>query len=96
MQTNKLKDNQFGFNLGVGYFVADNFAVAVSGAYSYTFDRFEATNYSPATTETITTTLAVVPQLIYYFPVEGKLKPSLSIGCRICLAETKRFQIHRK
>jgi len=78
--TNKLKDNQFGFNVGVGYFVADNFAVAVSGAYSYTFDRFEATNYSPATTETITTTLAIVPQLIYYFPLEGKLKPSLSIG----------------
>ena len=78
--TNTLKDNQSGFEIGVGYFVADNFAVAISGAYSYTYEKFEAVNYSPATTETITTTLAVIPQLIYYFPLEGKLKPSLSIG----------------
>lgn len=78
--TNTLKDKQFGFNLGAGYFVADNFAIAITGAYSYDDNKFEAVNYSPATTETITTTLAVVPQLIYYFPVQGKLKPSLSIG----------------
>lgn len=66
--------------MGVGYFIADNFAVAVSGAYSYAYERFEAVNYSPATTQTITTTLAVVPQLIYYFPLKGKLRPSLSVG----------------
>lgn len=78
--TNQLTDNQFGFDVGLGYFVANNFAIGFSGSYSYDDNKFEAANYSPATTETITTTLAVVPQLIYYFPLEGKLKPTLTIG----------------
>ncbi|MEJ7673313.1 MAG: hypothetical protein WKF59_11505 [Chitinophagaceae bacterium] len=69
--TNKLKDNQHGFNLGAGYFVANNFAVAVSGAYSYTYDRFEATNYSPATTETITHNPTVSARMRRWFCVLG-------------------------
>ena len=78
--TSQSKDNQFGFNLGVGYFLADHFAIALSGAYSYTDNKFAPVNYSPAATETITTTLAVIPQLIYYFPLEGRVKPSLTFG----------------
>lgn len=79
MDIPKSKNNQFGFNLGVGYFVADNFALALSGAYSYTDNKFEPFDFDPGK-EAITTTLAVVPQMIYYFPSEGKLKPSLNIG----------------
>jgi hypothetical protein len=78
--TNTLKDNRSGFDLSAGYFLADNFAIALSGVYSYDDNKFEAVNYAPATTETLTTTFAIIPQIIYYFPLEGKLKPSLSIG----------------
>lgn len=75
-----MKSNQFAFNLGAGYFVTNNLAVALSGAYSYTDNIVEPGNSNPARIETITTTLAVVPQLIYYFSTEGKWKPSLSAG----------------
>lgn len=67
----------FGFTMGFGYFIADNLIVAFSGAYSYNFTKIELVNYRSGN---ITSTLAVVPQLGYYFPFEGKLRPSLSIG----------------
>jgi len=81
--TNTLKSNQFAFNLGAGYFVANNIVVALSGAYSYTDNKSETLNSGFAANETITTTLAVVPQLIYYFSSTGKLRPSLSAGIGI-------------
>ena len=77
--TNKMRSNQFGFYLGAGYFVADNLSVALSGAYSYSYSKTEPFNFDPGKA-TITTTLGVIPQIIYYFPLEGKLKPFLSIG----------------
>lgn len=78
--TNQIKDAQFGFDLGAGYFVADDIAIALSATYDYNDSKFAPVNYNPASTETITTTLALIPQLIYYFPVKGKIKPSLTIG----------------
>jgi len=80
IETGSIKNNQFGFTIGAGYFIADNFSIALSGAYSYSFTRIEPNFYDPTGSENITTTLAVVPQLSYYFPLEGKLKPSLSVG----------------
>ena len=80
ISTSKIDDEQFGFNIGFGYFVADNFVIALSGAYSYSYSKIVAANFSPAATENITTTLGLIPQVSYYFPLEGKLRPSLSIG----------------
>jgi len=80
IKTGSIKNNQFGFTICAGYFVADNFSIALSGVYSYSFTRIEPNVYDPIGSENITTTLAVVPQLSYYFPLQGKLKPSLSVG----------------
>lgn len=66
--------------MGIGYIVADNLAVSLSGAYTNLNNKFEAVNFAPAATETITTTLAVMPQLTYYFAVAGKLKPLITAG----------------
>lgn len=80
ISTGAFKNNQFGFDAGLGLFVADNVAVALTGSYSYSDDREEVFGSSALNTETITTSLAIVPQILYYFPVQGKLKPSVSIG----------------
>ncbi len=78
--TNKMENNQFGFDAGFGYFVADNFLIALTGAYSYNDTKILPGTIAPRGSENVTTTLAVIPQLSYYLPSEGKLKPSLSIG----------------
>ena len=75
----RMKNTQFGFDLGAGYVVAANLAVAVSGAYSYADTKFEPYNFDPGK-EVITTTFAVVPQVIYYFFSGEKIKPTLSAG----------------
>jgi len=80
IDTDKMKSSQYGVTIGCGYFIADNLLISLSGAYSYTYTKAESGSYSSIGYETITTTLGVVPQISYYFPLEGKLKPSLSIG----------------
>jgi outer membrane protein len=77
--TNETRSSQFGVTVAAGYFVVDNLSVIISGAYSYAYNRTEPFGYNPGS-ETITTVLGVIPQLSYYFPLDGKLKPSLSIG----------------
>jgi outer membrane protein len=76
IDSDKTKSNQYGFTVGFGYFIANNFMIGLSGAYSYVDSKIE----SPASIENITSTLAVIPQLSYYFPLEGNLKPLLTIG----------------
>lgn len=73
------KSYQFGGSAGMGYFVADNFMVGVSGTYSYIYSKTEpgSNQYS---SENITTTVGIIPQLTYYLPVDGKLRPSITAG----------------
>ena len=73
------KSYQFGVSTGMGYFVADDFMVGVSGSYSYIYSKPEpgSNQYS---SENITTTLGIIPQVTYYLPVEGKLRPSITAG----------------
>lgn len=80
VQTGKTTSNQFGFSAGAGYFVADNLSVGISGTYSYIYSKIGASNYQPSNTQNITQSLTILPQLQYYFPVEGKLKPFAGIG----------------
>lgn len=80
VQTGRIKSNQYGFTVGAGYFVADNFLVALSGAYTYLYTRSYPGYYAPVNNENITTAFTIVPQLTYYIPFEGKLRPSLTIG----------------
>jgi outer membrane protein len=77
--TKKTKTNRFGGNIGIGYFIADNLSVLLSGTYSYAYKKIEPFYFDPGS-ETITTTFGLIPQLSYYFPLDGKLRPSLTIA----------------
>lgn len=80
VKTGETKSNQFGFTAGAGYFVADNLSVGISGTYSYNYNKIGASNYQPSNTQNITQSFTILPQLQYYFPEEGKLKPFAGIG----------------
>lgn len=80
VQTGKTTSNQFGFSTGAGYFIANNLATGISGTYSYSYSKIGASNYQVSNTQNITQSLTVLPQLQYYFAVEGKLKPFAAIG----------------
>ena len=80
VQTGKTKGNQFGLTAGAGYFVADDLALSIFGTYSYSYSKIGASNYQPSNTQNITQSLTILPQLQYYLPVEGKLKPFAAIG----------------
>lgn len=75
-----VKGNQYGLTGGLGYFLADNFSVGISGTYFYKYSKIESGTIQPFITENITQGFSILPQLNYYFPMEGKLKPSVGIG----------------
>jgi outer membrane protein len=79
VSTGKSTSNDYDFALGIGYFVADNISIAVSGAYSYNYSKIEQ-GYLTSGTQNITQSLSIVPQVQYYFPVYGKLRPSAAVG----------------
>jgi outer membrane protein len=76
IQTGKTNSRQFNFTAGAGYFIANNLSLGLYGTYSYSYTKDEAYNYSQSITESFT----VLPQLQYYIPIEGKLKPFAGIG----------------
>lgn len=80
IQTGKAKSNQFGVTAGAGYFVANNLAVGIYGTYSYNYSKIESPNYGGSSNQSITQSFTILPQVQYYFPVEGKLKPFVVIG----------------
>lgn len=80
VQTGKTTGTQFGFSAGAGFFIENNLAIGVSGAYSYIYSKIGASNYQASNTQNITQSFTILPQLQYYFPVEGKLKPFAAIG----------------
>jgi outer membrane protein len=75
----KGKNNEYGFTLGGGYFIANNFFIGLSATYNHLDARSESNQWLPGVEE-ITSTIGIIPQLSYYFPVEGKLKPSVVGG----------------
>ncbi len=70
MKSYKTKSGTFTLQPAVGYFVATNLAVGLSAAYTY----------SKADFSEATSTLALMPQAEYYFPLEGKARPFVTIG----------------
>ena len=76
IQTGKSSSSQFDFTAGAAYFIANNLSVGVAGTYSYNYSKIE----SGYATQNITQSYTVLPQVQYYFPIEGKLKPSILIG----------------
>lgn len=76
VQTGKSKSNEYDYTLGAGLFIADNLSFGVAGTYSYNYSKIE----SESITENITQSFTIIPQLQYYFDLEGKLKPVLFVG----------------
>jgi outer membrane protein len=80
IETGSTKSNQYGFTGGISYFIANNLSVGIFGTYSYNYTKVKSSNYLAGTTENITQTFTILPQVQYYFPLEGKLKPFVAIG----------------
>lgn len=80
VRTGDSKSEQYGVTAGAGYFLIDNLSMGISRAYSYTYSKTGASNYGSSNTQNITQSFTILPQLQYYFPIEGKLKPFLAIG----------------
>lgn len=76
---NSVKTQEYGVNAGFGYFIVDNLAVNINGAYDYTYSKKQL-YLGPVYEEIVETTIAVVPSVIYFFPVEGNLKPHVELG----------------
>lgn len=65
----------FNANLGIAYFLADNFAVGISGSADYTSTKeansvYLTQNYS----------FGIIPALTYFLPSKGKLKVNITGG----------------
>ena len=76
---NREKTENFGVNAGVGYFIVDHLAVSISAAYEYNYSKMKIF-LDPVYKESIQKTIAFIPSLTYFIPVEGNLRPSISFG----------------
>lgn len=66
----RFKSSKLSFNAAVGYFVIDNLAVALGAGIS-------TEKQGKSDPKTI---MAVGPQVTYYFPLDGQVKPFLTAG----------------
>ena len=80
VEIGKMKSNQYGFTAGFGYFIMDNLNVGFSGTYSYNYTKTNGGTYPSFSGENITKSFTILPQINYYYPLEGKLKPSVVVG----------------
>lgn len=76
---NKVKSQDYSFNTAFGYFIIDHLAVSINASYQYSYYRKQLYQ-GPSHEEDIQTTIGLMPSLIYFFPVEGNLKPNVSLG----------------
>lgn len=89
VETGKIKDQQFAFTAAAGYFLIDNLNIGISSTYSYDYSDTKAA-YS---TGTITESFTIMPQLNYYLPVAGKLKPFVGAGVGYLWLEQKDSRV---
>ncbi len=94
IETGKIKDNQFAFSAGAGYFFLDNLSLGVSATYAYEYTDTKPGIYSGTNIGTITQSLTIMPQLNYYLPVAGKLKPFIGIGLGYLWLEGKDSRVN--
>lgn len=69
----KMKTSTFSLMPSVNYFVMDNLAVGLG--LSYTSSTQKGNSYKDTTSSTI-----LLPNAIYFFPLEGNIKPFAQIG----------------
>ena len=74
-----VKSQDYSFNVGLGYFVIDNLAVNITASYQYSYYKKQI-YLDPVYEEDVQNTVGIIPSLTYFFPVEGNLKPNVSLG----------------
>lgn len=70
----KYSINSFTFVPSFGYFVIDNLAIGLSGTISNSTQKDEDGNKNS------TNSFLIVPTALYYFPMEGQIRPIAQIG----------------
>lgn len=73
---NEFNTKTFSFNPSVGYFIIDDLAIGLS--CNIKSDKYELNeDYSSKSTSTST---LIAPTAMYYFPVDGKIRPFAQLG----------------
>ncbi len=70
--------NSFEFMPAIGYFIANNFALALSGTYSHSVVNVYKSNE-----------LVLMPTIMYYFPLESSFRPYVQAGIGYAKATEK-------
>ena len=94
IETGKIKDNQFAFTAAAGYFLIDNLTAGISATYSYDYTTSKPGMYGESSVGTITQAFTIMPQVNYYLPVQGKLKPFVGIGVGYLWLEQKDSRVN--
>ena len=72
--SSKTKQSSISFRPTMGYFVIDNLAIGLSGNFS------TSTQEEKSFGKQISTSATIMSMAMYYFPMEGKIRPLLQIG----------------
>ena len=94
IETGKIKNNQFAFTAAAGYFLIDNLTAGISATYSYDYTTSKPGMYGESSVGTITQSFTIMPQVNYYLPVQGKLKPFVGIGVGYLWLEQKDSRVN--
>jgi outer membrane protein W len=94
IETGKIKNNQFAFTAAAGYFLIDNLTAGISATYSYDYTTSKPGMYGESSIGTITQAFTIMPQVNYYLPVQGKLKPFVGIGVGYLWLEQKDSRVN--
>lgn len=83
----KSGDNTTGHSItllpSLGYFVIDNLSIGLAGNIVYSSSKSESGNKS------VSNQILLTPVAIYFFPVEGKIKPLAQVGIGLALMTEK-------
>ena len=76
---NDVKSKDYSFSAGFGYFIIDDLAINIAASYQYSYNKKQI-YLGPVYEEDIQSIITLIPSLTYFFPVEGNLKPNVSLG----------------
>jgi Opacity protein and related surface antigens len=71
---NEFDTKTFSFNPSAGYFIVDNLAIGLSFNITSNKSELDDNNYNKSTSTLI------APTAMYYFPVDGKIRPFAQLG----------------
>ena len=80
-----VKSNEYRFNAGLGYFIMDHLAINIAASYDYSYSKKQLSlgaypGSNPVYEQSIEKSFGVMPSATYFFPVDGTLKPKISLG----------------